>query len=118
MYERKTPENLNCGITVAMKVFGAKWKPCIIDAINRGIRRPSEIHRDIREAALRVIEIQLKELEEYGIVEKTVVSGYPLHVEYFLTKTGESILPIIALLDKWGNKHKDIFQHLLAEKEF
>ena len=46
MYERKIPEDLDCGIIVAMKVFGAKWKPCIIDAINRGYNRPRELHRE------------------------------------------------------------------------
>lgn len=42
MYTRKKPEDLDCGIEVAMRVFGGKWKPCIIDAINRGKKRPSE----------------------------------------------------------------------------
>jgi DNA-binding HxlR family transcriptional regulator len=117
MYERKTPENLDCGINISMKVFGGKWKPCIIDAIGRGIKRPSEIYRDIREASLRVIEMQLKELEEYGIVSKKNSGGYPLHVEYTLTKIGESILPIIDMLLAWGNNNKDIFQPAVAEQQ-
>lgn len=112
MYERKIPEDLECGITVAMKVFGGKWKPCIIDAINRGYHRPSEMHRQIP-ATARVIDMQLRELDLYGIVFKTVQPGYPLKVEYHLSELGRSILPIIATLDQWGYANR----HIVADKE-
>ncbi len=106
MYEKKIPENLDCGINVAMKVFGAKWKPCIIDAINRGVMRPSELHREIVDATPRVIDMQLHELEEFNIVSKKVYPGLPLRVEYRLTGVGRSILPIIAQMDEWGNNNR------------
>lgn len=109
MYERKIPEDLECGITVAMKIFGGKWKPCIIDAVNRGYRRPSEMHKAIDIATPRVIDMQLRELEEHGVVYKKVHTGLPLKVEYYLTPLGHSIIPIIEQLDKWGNKNKSVF---------
>lgn len=112
MYERKIKEDLDCGIIVAMKVFGAKWKPCIIDAIGRGIKRPSELHREITSTSLRVIEIQLAELMTYGVVSKTIYPGFPLCVEYSLTPMGESILPILAQLNEWGLKNKDVVQRI------
>ena len=59
MYNPKMEEDLDCGIRVAFKVFGGKWKLCIIDAINRGSTRPTDIHKEIKEASMRVIEIQL-----------------------------------------------------------
>lgn len=110
MYERKIPEDLECGITVAMKIFGGKWKPCILDAIDKGFRRPSEMHRQIP-ATPRVIDMQLRELEEHGVVCKTVYPGLPLKVEYELTETGRSIMPIIASLDQWGYANR----HLVSE---
>lgn len=82
MYERKIPEDLECGIIITMKVLGGKWQPCIIDAINRGFRRPSELHRYISTASARVINMQLMELEQYNIVYKKVYEGLPLKVEY------------------------------------
>ncbi|MVT06724.1 winged helix-turn-helix transcriptional regulator [Chitinophaga tropicalis] len=112
MYERKIKEDLDCGITIAMKVFGAKWKPCIIDAIARGIRRPSELHREIATTSLRVIEMQLSELVTYGVVTKKIYTGFPLCVEYFLTPMGESILPILEQLNAWGLKNKDAVQQV------
>lgn len=110
MYERKIKEDLDCGIIVAMKVFGAKWKPCIIDAIGRGIKRPSELHREITSTSPRVIEMQLAELMTYGVVSKTICPGFPLCVEYSLTPMGESILPILAQLNEWGLKNKGVVQ--------
>ena len=112
MYERKIKEDLDCGITVAMKVFGAKWKPCIIDAISRGAKRPSELHREITTTSARVIDMQLSELVTYGVVTKKVSAGFPLCVEYSLTPLGESIVPILVQLNAWGLKNKDIVKKI------
>jgi DNA-binding HxlR family transcriptional regulator len=110
MYERKIKEDLDCGITVAMKIFGGKWKPCIIDAISRGSRRPSELHREITTTSARVIDMQLSELVAYGVLSKKISPGFPLCVEYSLTSVGESIVPILAHLNKWGIQNKGIVQ--------
>lgn len=107
MYERKIPEDLECGIILTMKILGGKWQPCIIDAINRGTRRPSELHRQINTASARVINMQLRELEHYGILYKKVYDGLPLKVEYFLTPLGQSIVPLIQAIDKWGNTNRE-----------
>jgi DNA-binding HxlR family transcriptional regulator len=113
MYQRKTPEDLECGITIAMKVFGAKWKPCLLDAIYRGFRRPSEMHREIRGATPRVLDMQLRELEASGVVEKCQCAGFPLYTEYTLTDIGRSIMPIIDRMNEWGLLHKE---HVAEER--
>ncbi len=110
MYERKIKEDLTCGITIAMKVFGAKWKPCILTLIANGHGRPSEIHKQLPEATPRVLDMQLTELFEMGILSKSTGRGFPLFTEYYLTEVGESVLPIVDQLDAWGNEHKSKFQ--------
>lgn len=114
MYERKITEDLNCGITIAMKVIGAKWKPCIIDALHSGISRPSELHRALFPATPRVVDMQLKELEDLGIVIKRAASGFPLRSDYELTQEGKSLLPIIALMNRWGERNMDHVKSRLA----
>lgn len=109
MYERKIPEDLECGIIIAMKVLGGKWKPCIIDAIDRGIQRPSELHRAISTATPRVLNMQIRELEESGIISKRIYEEQPLHVKYFLTEAGNSILAIVHAMDKWGQENREIY---------
>lgn len=107
MYQRKIKEDTECGITIAMKVFGGKWKPCIIDAISRGINRPAEMQRMINEASPRVIQMQLSELVAAGIVTREIYDGFPLRSEYALTETGKSILPVLDLMNSWGLKNRD-----------
>ncbi len=105
MYERKIEENLDCGIYVASRVFGGKWKCCILDAINRGIARPVDICNYISEASKRVIEIQLAELLFFGIIEKCAEDTYPKKSAYTLSEVGKTILPILSQMDEWGLSH-------------
>lgn len=114
MYKRKIKEDLDCGIVLAMKVFGTKWKPCIIDSIHKGNTRPSEIHKSIPEASPRVLDMQLSELLKQGVVTKTTTGGFPLASEYLLTTLGISIVPIIEQLDKWGSTHKETLKEKLV----
>lgn len=107
MYERKIPELLDCGLAVSIKVIGGKWKAWIIDCIRRGIRRPSAIHKEMHEVAPRIINMHLKELEEYGLICKKVFAEIPARVEYCFTEVGSSVLPVIDVLEKWGNENKE-----------
>ena len=107
MYERKIPELLDCGLAVSIKVIGGKWKAWIIDCIRRGVRRPSAIHKEMHEVAPRIINMHLKELEEYGLICKKVYAEIPARVEYCFTEVGSSVLPVIDVLEKWGNENKE-----------
>lgn len=107
MYEKKMDEELDCGIRVAFKVFGGKWKLCIIDAISKGISRPVDIYKSMPMATPRVIEIQLAELLFFGVVEKSTEDTYPKKSAYRLTRLGETILPVLTQIDRWGTEHSD-----------
>ncbi|WP_205509579.1 winged helix-turn-helix transcriptional regulator [Longitalea arenae] len=107
MYERKIPELLDCGLAVSVKVIGGKWKAWIIDCIRRGVRRPSAIHKEMHEVAPRIINMHLKELEEYGLIYKKIYAEIPARVEYCFTEVGISILPVVDILEKWGNENKE-----------
>lgn len=103
MYEKKNPKDLSCGIGMTMEIIGGKWKPCLINSIHNGIHRPSELARHHPGASKRVLSLQLKELEEHGVVRKIIYPELPPKVEYFLTELGESLLPIVDLMEKWGD---------------
>ncbi|KIA98144.1 helix-turn-helix domain-containing protein [Flavobacterium sp. JRM] len=116
MYQRKIPIDYNCGLTVAMEVVGSKWKFCLLDEISKGIKRPKDLVKEISGISKRVLQNQLKELEFHGLLSKTVYTEVPLRVEYYLTETGESLLPLIVALDKWGLGFAPQLQMIL-EKE-
>lgn len=107
MYERKIPELLDCGLAVAIKAIGGKWKAWIIDCIRRGIKRPSAIHKEMREVAPRIINMHLKDLEDCGMIFKKVYAEVPARVEYWFTEVGESVLPVVDVLEQWGNDNKE-----------
>lgn len=70
MYERKIPLNLNCGLDLIGEVLYGKWKIRLLWFINEGFQRPSELQRKIPDASRRVLNIQLKELEQHALVSK------------------------------------------------
>ncbi|TPN87209.1 winged helix-turn-helix transcriptional regulator [Aquimarina algicola] len=117
MYEKKIPKNFDCGISITVEVIGGKWKPCLIDSINNEIRRPSELQRRHPEASRRVLNLQLKELEEHGVVKKVIYPVLPPKVEYFLTDFGKSLIPVIETMTKWGDANRTFFIKKQEEKK-
>ena len=77
MYERKIAPNLNCGLDLIGEVLYGKWKIRLLWFINQGHKRPSELQRKIPDAARRVLNIQLKELEEHELVTRKVYPVVP-----------------------------------------
>ena len=114
MYNKKIPIDINCGFRIAMEVIGGKWKPYIVYELLDGPRRPSELQRRMPEASQRVIAQQLKELMEYGVVEKRVVDPVCRHSEYSLTPLGRTLLPIIDGLRQWGNDFRPQMEQILS----
>ncbi len=110
-YEKKIPIDLDCPLRLTMSLIESKWKSCILDELWSGMpMRPSEIHKCLPEAAPRVLDIQLKEMVEDGLVEKTIFPELPPRSEYTITDLGKSLLPIIDMMLRWGEDHFDIFE--------
>ncbi len=116
-YERKIPIDLGCGVNIYQIMAGGKWKPYLINCMNRGLRRPSQFLRVIPGATKRVLAQQLSEMERMGIVLKTVYPETPPHTEYELSEIGLSIIPIIKMMDEWGLKHNGLFDEMGKYKE-
>ena len=116
MYERKTTPNLNCGLDLIGEVLYGKWKIRLLWFINEGHKRPSELQRKIPDAARRVLNIQLKELEEHELVTRKVYPVVPPKVEYSLTEFGKTLIPVIAALGQWGDEHEDRLRDLILKQ--
>ncbi|QMW00751.1 winged helix-turn-helix transcriptional regulator [Spirosoma foliorum] len=116
MYERKLPVELECGLHLFMEVMNGKWKISLIWCIHSGIRRPGELHRKIPKASRRLLDTQLKQLVEHGILAKTVFDQRSLKVEYALTPLGETLIPVIELTAKWGEDHRSVLEPLFISE--
>lgn len=111
MYERKIPIDLSCPLRLTMSLIDSKWKSCILDELRSASMRPSELHKALPEATPRVLDIQLKELVEDGLVAKTIYPELPPRSEYFITELGESLLPILDSMIKWGETNRNLFEN-------
>ena len=110
-YEKKIPVDLDCPVRLTMSLIESKWKSCILDELRDGQPlRPSEIHKCLPESAPRVLDIQLKEMVDDGLVVKTIYPELPPRSEYKITELGLSLIPIIDQMLKWGEEHFDIFE--------
>ena len=115
MYERKTPLTIDCGLHLTKEVLNGKWKPALLHAISIDIKRPSELVRVLPGATRRVLNVQLKELEMHGMVEKKTYPELPPKVEYSLTKIGWSLMPVIDALNQWGDANRSFLETVIKQ---
>ena len=88
MYKKKIPVSLDCGLHLFLEVINGKWKISLIWCIYSGIKRPGELQRKLPKASRRVLDTQLKQLTDHGILSKIIYDELPLKVEYELTVLG------------------------------
>jgi len=117
MYNKKIPIDISCGFRIAIEVMGGKWKPYIIYELLDGSKRPSEIQRRIPGMSERVMAQQIKELLEYGVVEREIIDPVCKHSEYRLTALGRTLVPIIEQLRTWGDGFRPKLEAILKEKQ-
>ena len=110
MYERKIPVDLDCPLRLTMSLIDSKWKSCMLDELRHGPMRPSRLHKALPEATPRVLDMQLRELVEDGLVAKTIYPELPPRSEYSITPLGMTLLPIIDAMLEWGERNRKLFE--------
>ncbi|MES3016510.1 MAG: helix-turn-helix domain-containing protein [Bacteroidota bacterium] len=116
MYERKVLPNLNCGLDLIGEVLYGKWKIRLLWFINEGHKRPSELQRKIPDATRRVLNIQLKELEDHELITKKIYPVVPPKVEYSLTEFGKTVIPLISSLGNWADKNEEQLRSVILKR--
>ncbi|MAF48999.1 MAG: helix-turn-helix domain-containing protein [Rhodospirillales bacterium] len=79
-----------------------KWNVMVIRRLSGRNLRPSELRRDIGDISAKVLTQTLRELESYGLVERTVYPVIPPKVEYSLTGLGDSLVVALDTLRDWA----------------
>src|SRR5260370_10309590 len=97
-----------CGVETTIAVVGGKWKPMILYALISGPRRFGELNRLIPGVTQRMLTLQLRELEEDGVISREVYKQVPPKVEYSLTPSGRTIRPILLLMEQCGVQYADM----------
>lgn len=100
------PPPPTCPLTECMKLLGGAWTPNVIWYLSEGPRRFSELRSDIPPISAKVLSARLRELEEKGVITRTVMPTSPPSTEYALTPLGRELLPAIEAIAAIGARLK------------
>lgn len=88
-----------CPAEGLLKQLSGKWKPQIFRLALEGPVRFNSLVREIEGSNKQSIATALRELEENGLLEKTVIKLKPLHIEYSLSEKGKSLVAVFQQLE-------------------
>jgi DNA-binding HxlR family transcriptional regulator len=86
----------------AIELIGKRWSGAILRVLLDGPARFSEIQERVPDLSDRLLSERLKELEEAGVLDRTVDEGRPVQVTYRLTKRGEALEPVLDQIGAWA----------------
>lgn len=92
-----------CPVRTTLNVLGGKWKLLILSCLLQETRRYGELRRLMPEITEKMLIQELRELEQDGIVQRTVYQQVPPKVEYTLTEHGRRVQPLLDSLLTWGH---------------
>jgi DNA-binding HxlR family transcriptional regulator len=91
-----------CPVEAALDVIGGKWKGVILFHLLGGTLRFNALRRSLGNITQRMLIHQLRELEEDGLILRTVYPQVPPRVDYALTPAAQSLEPLLRGLHDWG----------------
>ena len=100
-------ENLPaCPVETTLTLIGDKWKVLILRDLLTGTKRFGELKKSVGNVSQKVLTAQLRDMEEKGLITRTVYAEVPPRVEYSLTELGQSLKPILDAMQAWGTEYK------------
>lgn len=91
-----------CSVSATVDVISGKWKPTILYYLKDQPRRFNELRRLTPYVTQRILTLQLRELENDGIISRTVLGQVPPSVEYAITERGLTLAPLLDQMGEWG----------------
>lgn len=112
MSTEKTAMQCGCPVTAFQKMISGKYKLRIMWDLKDGPLRYGEIRTGLlrgaagtKEIAPRVLSRELKALTQSGLLDRKDYGVIPPKVEYRLTRRGQSFIPVVDAIRKWGSRH-------------
>ena len=95
-----------CPVETTLTLISDKWKVLIIRDLLPGTKRFGELKKSIGSVSQKVLTSQLRQMEESGLLVRTVFPEVPPRVEYTLTELGQSLRPVLDAMWNWGEEYK------------
>lgn len=87
---------------LAVDVLGRPWNALILNVLQAGPLRFTELSAAARGPGDKVLSARLKELERCGLVDRLVDPGPPVRVRYELTRSGRGFADVASAIERWG----------------
>jgi DNA-binding HxlR family transcriptional regulator len=91
----------------ASELIGRRWTGAIIYVLLKSRCRFAALRDAVPDITDRMLSDRLQELEQEGVVERTVIPDTPVRVEYALTKKGRALAPTFDAIAAWAHKWTD-----------
>ena len=96
-----------CPVAVTLRVVGNRWRPLILQRLGEGPLGHAALLGAFRPLLTqKVLTENLRALEAYGLVARTVHPTTPPRVDYALTPLGETLIPVLRALADWGAAYR------------
>ena len=95
-----------CPVETTLTLIGDKWNVLILRDLMPGTKRFGELKKSVGNVSQKVLTVQLRAMEESGLVHREVYAEVPPRVEYSLTELGKSLKPILDSMRVWGEAYK------------
>lgn len=93
-------------VEFTLEMIGGRWKSVLLYHLLSGTKRFNELRKMCPKITQRALTLQLRELEEDGIILRKVYLQVPPKVEYSLTEFGKTLAPILQLMKQWGEAYR------------
>lgn len=95
-----------CPVETTLTLISDKWKVLILRDLMPGAKRFGELKKSVGGVSQKVLTAQLRQMEQSGLLTRTVYPEVPPRVEYTLTELGRSLKPILDAMEHWGTAYK------------
>ena len=96
----------DCPIETTLTLISNRWKVLILWDLLGGVKRFGELKKLLGGVSQKVLTTNLRQMEEAGLLTRTVYAEVPPRVEYALTETGRSLRPVLEAMLEWGTRYK------------
>ncbi|MCW5802128.1 MAG: helix-turn-helix transcriptional regulator [Deltaproteobacteria bacterium] len=86
----------------AITILGRPWTALILNVLQAGPLRFSELSEQARGPGDKVLSARLKELEQRGLIRRSVDPGPPVKVSYELSDSGRAFEAVAVAIESWG----------------
>jgi len=102
--------NYTSEIEITVEILSGKWVVLILTHLGEEkVVRFNEFRKVFPDITQKMLSQQLKKLEDNKIVKKKIYQVVPPKVEYTLTPEGEKLIPLLDMMQEWGQEYLKVF---------